>query len=144
MGARREFLEDLKEALEDIEVSGEPLFNLVWISPFFDPEMAIKVPRIPMAVVHDTGGTLDTTQGEIWQRSFSITIVASVPRDHMAEATVLELLDIGESMLEEVKFFRDTSVMSVSDGEADVIPIEGGIILVAHTYTFRYTLDIGA
>lgn len=134
MGAIRTFLEDVKSRVEAVvDGAAAQVFNQVVISPFVDIE---SLTNTPAAVIVDEGGVLDRINKKIMTRRFSVVIVNDVPRDNYGEEQVLQLLDIGEFLVDALTYDTTIGIYNSADDDLAAIGTELGTIILVKTYRF--------
>lgn len=141
MGAERTFYETVRTAVGAV-VNGSSVvqFPRVWIMPFLDLDKLMQNPRWPTAVIIDKGWTLNQSNGKIKSGAFDVVIVDAHPRDHVGDKTVLEIMDKGDLLVTALEYDTDNAVHSAGAGATDSITLDGGLIVVARTFTFTYEL----
>lgn len=141
MGQERTFFETIRTAVGAV-VNGSSVvqFPRVWMMPYLDLDKLLQNPRFPTAVIIDKGWSLDAANGKIKRGAFDVVIVDSKPRDHIGDATVLELMDKGDLLVTALEYDSDNSVFSAGAGATDSVTLDGGIIIVARTFNFTYEL----
>jgi hypothetical protein len=132
------FLESVRTLITAIEISaGVPAFNSVWIAPFLDIERLMDATRIPAAVILDTGGTVSAINGSDVQRNFTVAIVACVQRDHIGEASIKALLELGELLTTALIYDDTLNVFSGPDGDVEAVGLDTeSLLLIVKSYQF--------
>lgn len=136
MSTPRIFLEGIQSKIE-----GLGPFLRVWITPELDLDAVLQVPRFPMVILNDTGGSLNPHNQVLWNRTFSATIVDIKPRDHVGEAATLEILDLGDDLIDGLAYGTDYEIWYGNDSDAASSRTNAGIMVVWKTYNFRYEIE---
>lgn len=141
MGQERTFYEAIRSAVAAIEVSaGVKAFARVWIAPYLDMDALLRIPRWPACVISDKGFSINQSNGKVKTGSFEVAIVSCTPRDHVADMTTLDIMDLGDLLVTGLEYDSDNSVNNAAAGATDSIITEAGLMIVARKFTFTYEL----
>lgn len=141
MGQERTFYEAIRSAVAAIEVSaGVKAFARVWIAPYLDMDALLRIPRWPACVISDKGFSINQSNGKVKTGSFEVAVVNCTPRDHVADMTTLDIMDLGDLLVTGLEYDSDNSVNNAAAGATDSIITAAGLMIVARKFTFTYEL----
>lgn len=104
-----------------------------------DPDRAVRVPRFPKALVHDMGGAIDPYSGDIYERTFGISILVFVPRGANGSEAAKKLGTLAEAMTTEFTHTQeDSSIRVLGESEESAESAGGGEI---YSKTLVFSLD---
>lgn len=141
MGQERTFIETIRTAVLAVEVSaGVKAFARCWVAPYLDLEQLLEVPRWPACVISDKGFSINQSNGKVKRGAFEVAIVMCKPRDHVGDATMLEIMDLGDLLVAALEYDSDNSVFNAAAGATDSVVTEAGLLVVARKYQFTYEM----
>lgn len=137
----RTFLEDLQTKVAAVLNKQSAIaFPRVWIMPGVSVGRLLINPRWPTATINDEGGEVARYSRDFDERVVSVTIIDCWPRDHVGERSLLEVLDLGDQLVDALAYNTSESIFRIADSDVSAFETEGGLIFVAKTYRFRYEL----
>lgn len=135
------FLTETKTDVEAVQYSAATAFPRVWIVPAVDLAKLLKIPRWPTALINDAGGQLDPVNGKIWTRRLDITIIDSVPRDHVGEQSTLKVLALGNALVTALEHNSNDAIYLAADSDLQALPYGTMLMMLTKTYSFEYQLQ---
>lgn len=141
VGQERTFYEAIRSAIAAIEVSANvKAFARVWVAPYLDMDMLLRIPRWPAAVISDKGFSINQSNGKVKTGAFEVAVVACTPRDQVGDASILDIMDLGDLLITGLEYDSDNSVNNAAAGATDSIITEAGLMVVARKFTFTYEI----
>lgn len=141
MGQENTFYSAIRTAIGAIEASvGVLAFSRVWIAPYLDLDVLLRIPRFPACVISDKGFSINQSNGKVKSGAFEVAVVTCTPRDHVGDATMLSLMDLGDLLISAMEYDTDNSVHNAGAGATDSVVTEAGLIVAARKYMFTYEM----
>ena len=135
------FLAAQQTAIAALVDGATTAFPRVHIAAAVNVSALLEAQRFPCVVLNDGGGDLDQHESVYWRRTFTATIVDVSNRDITGEKVTTRLLELGEILVDSLKYSTADSISLIGDSDIQAVTDETGDSIVAwKTYTFSYLL----
>lgn len=103
-----------------------------------DPEKLMKIPRWPTVIISDEGGAVDPFSGDIYNKQFSCTIAALVPRGTLGGKASEDVATVAEAIVAELTHTRDHGEITLYAEAGESFESVDGREIYLKTLIFNY------
>ncbi len=108
-------------------------------SAVVDPDKMMKIPRFPMAIITDLGGSVDVFSGEIDDRQVAITIAVLAPRGVQGGKANKLIATIAEAIVTELDHTRTDGTIRIIEDTEEATQSAAGREIYFKTLVYTYS-----